>query len=181
MTQQLPSAGTYELDRSHTNVGFSARHLMVSKVRGRFTDFSGTIVVADKPEDSSVEVTIQAASVDTRDEQRDGHLRGADFFDVEEHPTLHFVSTKVEQGKGDRWNVTGDLTIHGKTNPVLLGVDFNGLTTSPWGKAVIGFEASTNVDREDWGLTWNAALEAGGVVVSKKIKIELDVEAIKVD
>ena len=175
-----PAAGTYELDRSHTTVGFQARHLMVSKVKGRFTDFSGTLVIADRPEDSSVDVTIQAASVDTRDEQRDGHLRSADFFDVEQYPTIRFTSTKVEAA-GDRWRVTGDLTIQATTKPVVLDVEFNGAADSPFGTYVAGFEASTEIDREDWNLTWNVALETGGFLVGKKIRIELDVEAVKVD
>jgi polyisoprenoid-binding protein YceI len=173
----VPQAGTYEIDGSHSNVDFVVRHLMISKVRGRFNSFSGAFTVAEVPEESSVEVTIDATSISTDDEQRDGHLRSADFFDAEQYPTLTFKSTGVEAVKGDRWNVTGDLTIKGVSKPVVLDVEFEGAQTDPWGGARVGFTASTEIDREEWGLSWNQALETGGVVVGKKIKIELGVEA----
>jgi polyisoprenoid-binding protein YceI len=175
----VPAAGTYDLDLSHSTVGFVARHLMISKVRGHFSDFSGVIQIADRPEDSSVEVTIDAASITTNDEQRDGHLRSADFFEIDQHPQLTFKSTGVEAVKGDHWKVTGDLTVRGVTKPVVLDVEFEGAQTDPWGGARIGFSASTEIDREDWGLTWNQALETGGVLVGKKIKIDLGVEATR--
>ena len=173
---RLPTVGTWDLDASHTSVEFLARHLMVAKVRGRFERFSGAITVADPPESSSVEVTIEAASVSSKDEQRDGHLRSADFFDVEQYPAITFRSTHV-QGAGSAWAVTGDLTMKDVTRPVVLDVEYHGLITDPWGNEKAVFSASTEVDREDWGLTWNVALEKGGVLVSKKIKLELEVEA----
>ena len=175
----IPEVGTYVLDPSHTTVEFVGRHLMISKVRGRFTDFQGDITVAERPEDSSVFVEIDAASVSSADEKRDGHLRSADFFDVETFPSLSFRSTGVEPVRGDDWKVTGELTIRGVTRPVVLDVEFTGATTTPWGEHRIGFSASTEIDREDWGLTWNQALETGGVLVGKKIRIELDVEAVR--
>jgi polyisoprenoid-binding protein YceI len=175
----VPQAGTYEIDGSHSNVDFLVRHLMISKVRGRFNSFTGAFTVAEVPEDSSVEVTIDATSISTDDEQRDGHLRGADFFDTEQYPTLTFESTGVEAVKGDHWKVTGDLTIKGVSKPVVLDVEFEGAQTDPWGGARVGFTASTEIDREDWGLSWNQALETGGVLVGKKIKIELGVEATR--
>ena len=177
--RDVPQTGSYDIDVSHSNVEFVVRHLMISKVRGRFAGYSGVITVADVPEESSVQVSIDAASIDTNDEQRDGHLRSADFFDAEQYPTLRFASTGVQAVKGDRWKVTGDLTIKDVTRPVVLDVEFDGAQTDPWGGARLGFTASTEIDREDWGLTWNQALEAGGVLVGKKIKIELGVEATR--
>lgn len=174
---ELPAAGRWEIDRSHSSVEFSVRHLMVSKVRGRFGELSGTVEIAEVPEASSVSVVIDAASIDTRDSGRDEHLRSADFLDVATHPTLEFRSTAV-RGKGFRWRVEGDLTIRGITRPVTLDVELDGVATSPWGKQVTGFTASTELDREDFGLTWNQALETGGVLVGRKVRIDLAVEAI---
>ena len=156
---------------------FIARHLMITKVRGRFGSFSGAFTVAEVPEESSVEVTIDAASVDTSQPQRDEHLRSADFLDAEHYPTLTFTSTSVTLD-GDDWKVAGDLTVHGTTRPVVLAVEFDGANTTPWGTQAVAFSASTEIDREDWGLTYNQALEAGGVVVGKKVRIELNVEAV---
>ena len=173
----VPSPGVYQIDTAHTTVEFVARHLMITKVRGRFGEFAGTITVGDVPEESSVEVTIQAGSVDTAQAQRDEHLRSADFFDVERYPTLRFVSTEVEAERDDRWKVTGDLTVRDVTKPVVLEVEFHGGSTTPWGTQAIGFSAEAEVDREEWGLTWNQALETGGVLVGKKAKIEIAVEA----
>ena len=175
--QDLPEPGSYALDVAHSAVEFVARHLMISKVRGRFTDFAGVIHLAQVPEESSVEVTIGAASVDSADSRRDEHLRSADFLDAERYPSITFRSTKVEQGRGGAWKVTGDLTVRDVTRPVVLDVEFLGAVTSPWGDRRIGFTASTEVDREAWGLTWNQALETGGVLVGKKVRIELQVEA----
>jgi polyisoprenoid-binding protein YceI len=172
----VPVAGTYDIDPKHTSVEFVARHLMISKVRGRFDDVEGTITVADVPEESSVEVKIAASSVRTGEDQRDAHLRSGDFFDVETHPTWTFKSTAVEQN-GDQWKVTGDLTISGSTHPVVLDVEFDGANATPWGTTAVGFSASTEIDREQWGLTYNQVLETGGVMVGKKIRIELQVEA----
>ena len=174
----VPAAGVYDLDQAHTTVEFVARHLMITKVRGRFAGFSGVVQVAEAPEESSVEVTIDAASVHTSQEQRDAHLRSADFLDVENHPTLTFKSTGVQLADDGTWKVTGDLTILGVARSVVLDVEFDGANTTPWGTQAVAFSASTEIDREDWGLTYNQALEAGGVVVSKKVRIELNVEAI---
>jgi len=175
----LPTTGTFALDRSHTQVGFVARHLMVSKVRGRFTDFEGTIVVADDPSASSVEVTIQAASVNTSDENRDNHVRNNDFLSVEEFPTLSFRSTKVELNPRGDWKVYGDLTVRGVTRPVVLDVEFEGVIQDPWGNQRLGFTASGEIDRNDFGVSFNAALETGGFVVSPKVKLEIEAEAVR--
>jgi polyisoprenoid-binding protein YceI len=176
---EIPEAGRYQLDASHSEVGFVARHLMVAKVRGRFAEFSGTVDIADDPADSSVEVSIATASVDTRDEQRDGHLRSADFFDVENHPTMTYRSTGVRHVKGSRWSVDGELTLHGVTRPVVLDVTFEGGALDPWGGSRVVFSARAELDREEFGLTWNQALETGGVLVSKKIVIEIEAEAVR--
>jgi polyisoprenoid-binding protein YceI len=176
-TQTLPATGTWTIDPSHSEVGFSVRHLGISKTRGRFGTFSGTIVIAEQPEQSRVNVDIDATSIDTRDSRRDDHLRSADFFDAATFPTLSFVTTGVVQ-EGDRWQVTGDLTIKDITKPVILDAEVAGLVTDPMGNDRVGFQASTEINREDFGVTWNAALETGGVVVGKKVKIDLEVEAI---
>ena len=176
---ELPAAGTYGLDASHSQVGFAVRHLMVSKTRGRFSDFAGTVEIAENPFESSVSVTIQTGSVDTRDEQRDGHLRSGDFFDVEAWPTMTYQSRSVrEAGKG-HYVVEGDLTIKGVTRSVPLELTFEGGATDPWGGVRIGFSAKAELDREGFGLTWNQALETGGVVVGKKVTIEIEAEAIR--
>jgi polyisoprenoid-binding protein YceI len=173
----VPAPGVYDIDAKHTSVEFVARHLMISKVRGRFDDVEGTITVAEVPEESSVEVRIGAASVRTGEDQRDTHLRSGDFFDTDTHPHWTFASTAVEQD-GEQWKVTGDLTIAGVTKPVVLDVDFEGANTTPWGTAALGFSASTEIDREQWGLSYNQVLETGGVMVGKKVRIELNVEAV---
>jgi polyisoprenoid-binding protein YceI len=174
----LPLPGVYQIDSSHTSVEFVARHLMISKVRGRFDDVSGTVTIAEVPEDSHVEVTIDANSLSTKDAQRDAHLRSPDFFDVEKYPTLSFYSTKVELGGDGRFRLHGELTIAGTTKPVVLDGEFEGAGATPWGTTAIGFTAATEVDREDWGLNWNQALETGGVLVGKRVRIELSVEAV---
>ena len=176
---ELPQPGTYAIDRSHSTVEFVGRHLMITKVRGRFAEFDGQIHIADVPEESSTEVTIQAASISTADEKRDGHLVSADFFDVEQHPTIVFRSTGVEPGKGGAWKLNGELTVRGVARPVTLDLEFDGASPDPWGGERIAFTASTDVDREDWGLTWNQALETGGVLVGKKVRIELNVQAVR--
>jgi polyisoprenoid-binding protein YceI len=175
----IPQPGTYALDPGHTSVEFVARHLMISKVRGKFTDVSGAVVIGETPEDSSVEATIAVASVNSGEPARDEHLRSADFFDAAAYPTISFRSTKVEHGTGEHWKVTGDLTVRDVTRPVVLDVEFEGATTTPFGDNRIGFSASTEVNREDWGLTWNVAIETGGVVVGKKVRLEFAVEAIQ--
>lgn len=173
----VPRAGTYALDPMHSSASFVARHLMISKVRGSFERLSGSIVIADEPERSSAEVVIDATSVTTGVGDRDAHLRSPDFFDVERYPSLSFRSTAVAAAAEGHWAVTGELTIREITRPVVLDVVFDGAVRSPWGDARIAFTASTEIDREDWGLTWNQALEAGGVVVGKTVRIEIEVEA----
>jgi polyisoprenoid-binding protein YceI len=177
--REIPAAGEYAIDPAHSSVEFVGRHLMITKVRGRFPDVSGTITIDDVPERSHVDVEIQVASIDTGSDQRDEHLRSPDFFHAEQHPTITFRSTKVEPGKSGRWAVTGDLTVRDVTRPVTLDVEFEGGAASPFGDQRVAFSASTDVNREDWGLTWNVALETGGVLVGKQIRIELNVQAVK--
>ncbi|MFL6203999.1 MAG: YceI family protein [Acidimicrobiales bacterium] len=176
---EVPAAGEYELDASHSHVGLSVRHMMVSKTKGRFADVTGTVHIADDPLASSVEVEISAASIDTRDETRDGHLRSPDFLDVESHPTITYRSTKVTPVRDDRWTVDGELTVRGVTRPVTLEVTFEGGAKDPWGGDRIGFTARGELDREDFGLTWNQALETGGVLVGKQVKVEIEAEAVR--
>jgi polyisoprenoid-binding protein YceI len=172
---ELPTPGTWVIDPSHSTVAFTARHLMVSRVRGRFTEFSGTVVVGEAVEDSTVSVTIQAASFTTGDEQRDGHVRSGDFLDVEAFPTLTFEG-RAPRRAGDGWVLPGQLTIRGVTRPVELEVEALGVLADPWGNRKAALAATTEIDREEFGITWNAALEAGGVLVGPKVKIELDVQ-----
>jgi len=167
---ELP-AGTWALDPTHSEVGFVARHLMVTKVRGSFGEVTGTVTVKDDVLDSVADVTIRTDSISSGTADRDAHLRSADFFDVENHPEIRFVSTSFT---GD--TLVGDLTIKGITKPVTLDVDFNGVATDPWGNTKAAFEAEGEIDRTQWGLNWNAALETGGVLVSEKIKLKLDVQ-----
>jgi polyisoprenoid-binding protein YceI len=176
---KIPEAGTYAIDPAHTTVEFVGRHLMITKVRGRFTDFTGEIVVGENPQDSTVNITIQTASVDTSDDKRDGHLRGEDFLDVEKFPTMTFHSTSVDVGSDGTAKVTGDLTVKDVTRPVTLDVEFEGAEADPWGGQRLGFSATAEIDREDWGLTWNVALETGGMLVGKKIRLEFNVQAVK--
>ncbi len=175
---ELPAVGTYALDQSHTHVGFSVRHMAVSKVRGRFTSFEGTLVVAEDPTQSSVRVTIDANSVDTRDETRDEHLRTNDFFDVANNPTWTFQSTAVRPtGKG-RWDVEGELTIRGVTRTVVLDTTLEGVVKDLYGNHRVGFSATTEIDREDFGVSFGAVMEAGGLVVAKRVTIEIEAEAV---
>jgi polyisoprenoid-binding protein YceI len=176
---EVPAPGTYALDVSHSHVGFSVRHLMVSKTKGRFTDFSGTVAIGEDPLDSSVEVDIHVASVDTRDETRDGHLRSPDFFDADVHPAITYRSTKVTPAGKGTWTVEGDLTVRGTTRSVPLEVTFEGGAKDPSGGTRIGFSARTELDREAFGLTWNQALETGGVLVGKQVRIDIEAEAIQ--
>ena len=171
-------AGDYTIDPSHTRLGFSARHAMVTKVRGSFEEFEGTAHVdTATPANSKVTMTIQAASVTTGNEQRDGHLKTPDFFDIENHPNLTFVSTNVVRD-GSEWAITGDLTINGVTKPVTIDFEETGSAMDLYGNTRIGFEGSTTIDRTDWNLNFNATLETGGVLVSEKVKLEFDVSAI---
>lgn len=174
----LPAAGTWTIDPSHSTVQFVVRHMMVSKVRGRFGNFEGTINIGEDPLLSAVKVTIDAASVDTRDDKRDEHLRSADFLDVEHYPTLEFVSRKVRDEGAGNYVVEGDLTIRGVTRRVELQVEYLGVAQDPWGGTRAGFEAKTEISRKDFGLEWNLALETGGFVLGDKVQIELGVEAV---
>jgi len=174
-------AGAYTLDVTHTRLGFSARHAMVTTVRGHFADFDGTVHIDTvTPTSSKAELTIKTASISTGQDDRDGHLRSGDFFDVETFPELTFRSTDVARKNADTWTVTGDLTIKDVTKPVSIDFEVTGSARDPFGNLRVGFEGSTTVNRKDWGLAWNAALETGGVLVSEKIKLEFDVSAIAV-
>jgi polyisoprenoid-binding protein YceI len=175
----VPTAGTFSLDPAHTTVGFVARHLVVSKVRGSFTEVSGTIQVAENPLDSTVEVVIGAASITTGQADRDNHLRGADFLELEKYPNLTYRSTGVKSHKGNSFVLAGELTIRDVTREVDLAVEYDGTIVSPYGQEVIAFTATTEIDREAFGITWNQAIEAGGVMVGKAVKIELSVEATR--
>ncbi|HKU67744.1 MAG TPA: YceI family protein [Candidatus Baltobacteraceae bacterium] len=177
-TLQTQEKLLYTLDKSHSTVEFVVRHLMISKVRGRFASFDGQIDLApgsDLPE--AISANIDVASIDTREEQRDAHLKSADFFEVEKYPALTFASTRVE-GTPDDFKVYGNLTIHGVTKEVVLAGSFEGRGADPWGGERVGYSAHTTINRKDFGLTWNAALETGGVVVSDEVKIELNVQAV---
>ncbi len=171
--------GTYTIDPAHSRIGFSTRHAMVTKVRGAFNDISGTATTGENLQDAKIELTINAASIDTRSADRDGHLKSADFFDVETYPSLTFVSTDVKAVDADTLRVTGDLTIKDVTKPVTIDFEYAGAAQDPFGNTRVGFEGSTVVNRKDFGLTWNAALETGGVLVSEKATLEFEVSAIK--
>lgn len=169
---------TYAIDKAHSEAAFQVRHL-VTKVRGRFTDFEGTVAMnPDAPEESSVEATIQAASIDTDQPDRDAHLRSADFFSVEQFPTLTFKSTRVSKTGSDAYDVAGDLTIRGVTRQVVLPVTFLGFAKDPWGGERAGFEAELKINRKDYGLVWNAALETGAFLVGDEVRISLSVQAV---
>ena len=170
--------GTWTIDSAHTTAGFTARHLMITKVRGRFAGVSGTVTVPESRTDAHVEATIDMASVDTGDAGRDEHLRSADFFDVAQHPTMSFASTGVKVDGGDI-TLLGDLTIKGVTRPVELDLEFDGVGGDPWGGTRAGFTAEGEINRRDWGLEWNVALESGGVLVSEKVKLHLDVQLVQ--
>jgi polyisoprenoid-binding protein YceI len=172
--------GTWTVDAAHSRIGFTARHAMVTKVRGSFTDFTATAQLnAENPADSHVEVTIEVASVHTGNEQRDGHLRTNDFFDAETYPQIRFVSTGVERVDAENYRLHGDLTIKGITKPVSVDFEFTGIATDPFGNERAGFEGKAVINRKDWGVSFNAALETGGVLVSEKIGLEFDISAIR--
>jgi polyisoprenoid-binding protein YceI len=175
---ELPTAGTWRIDPGHTEVGFVGRHFLLTKVRGRFTDVSGDIVVGERPEDTVVDVTIGVASVASGDGARDEHLRSPDLFEAAAHPTARFRSTEV-RWDGSQGTLAGDLTIKGVTRPVTLRVDYLGQVRDPWGNERVVFSASGKVNREDWGITWNMPLDRGGVLVSRDIELSLEVEAIQ--
>jgi polyisoprenoid-binding protein YceI len=169
--------GTYQIDPSHSSAAFQVRHLGLSKVRGSFDRFTGTVVVDDDPARSSVEVALEAASFTTGDADRDGHVKGGDFLDVEQFPTLTYRSTGV-RADGGNWVVEGELTIKDVTLPVPLTVEFEGAGDDPWGNARLGFSATAEFNRDDFGITWNQALETGGVLVGKQVKVLIDVELV---
>ncbi len=172
------TAQAYAIDPAHSSVEFVVRHMMIAKVRGRFTAVSGTFEVPEGAElPTSIQATIDPSSVSTGEAQRDGHLKSPDFFDVVTHSTIEFKSTHIAAG-GDGFNVTGDLTIHGVTKPVTLAVTYEGRSQDPWGNARIGFEATGKISRKDFGLVWNQALETGGVAVGDDVKIELSIEGV---
>jgi polyisoprenoid-binding protein YceI len=175
----IGAATTWKVDPSHTNVEFAAKHLMIATVRGRISEVEGTIRIDESdPGNSSVEVVLKGASLDTRIEQRDQHLRSADFLDVEKFPDIIFRSTRIG-GEKEHFKLTGDLTIRGTTREIALDATFEGRTKDPWGGERVGFSAKGTINRRDFGLTWNQALEAGGVVVGNDIKLTIDVEAVR--
>jgi polyisoprenoid-binding protein YceI len=177
----VPAPGTFDLDPAHTRIGFSARHMMVSKVRGRFGEFAGSITVADDLFQSTAEAVIKTASIDTGSADRDAHLTGGDFLNVDDFPEITFRTTRVTGRQGHAFTVLGDLTIKDTTREVELTLDLEGVGNSPWGKQVMGFTLSTEINREDFGMTWNVALEGGGVLVGKTVKIEIEGEAVRRD
>lgn len=171
---------TWKIDPTHTSVEFSAKHLMISTVKGIIADVQGAIYTDEKnPQNSSVEATLKATSIDTRTDQRDQHLRSADFLNVEKYPEINFKSTRIT-GDKEHFKLTGDLTIRDVTREITLDVQFEGRTKDPWGGERVGFNANGKFDRRDFGLTWNQALETGGVVVGNDIKVNIEVEAVKV-
>jgi polyisoprenoid-binding protein YceI len=172
--------GTYAIDPTHSRIGFVARHAMVTKVRGSFNEFEGSgYFDAENPSASNVELTIKVASVDTRNADRDGHLRNNDFFDLETYPEIRFTSTAVEQVDAENFRVTGDLTIKDVTKPVTVDFEYQGTAVDPFENQRVGFEGRTTVNRTDWGLTWNAPLNTGGVLVGEKVTLEFEVSAIR--
>ncbi len=175
----FPAAGTWVLDPAHTSVEFRAKHLMVAKVRGQFAGAQGALVVAEDPAESTAEITIDATTINTGVADRDAHLKSADFLEVDRYPEITFKSTSLEHDGGSDWKLNGELTIHGVTRPVTLETEYNGVTGDPWGGTRAVFSAETKIDREAWGLTWNQALETGGWLVGKEIRITLEVEAVR--
>jgi polyisoprenoid-binding protein YceI len=175
----VPTPGVFTLDATHSHVGFSVRHMMIAKVRGRFTDVQGTLTVAEDPTESTVEIEIDLGSIDTRDEGRDGHLKSPDFFDVEKYPKMTFRSTGISVVGGENFRLDGELDLHGVTGPLSLDVVYEGATQDPFGNQRIGFSATGTINRESHGLTWNAPLETGGLMVGKDAKIEIDAELIR--
>ncbi len=177
----IPAPGVFDLDPAHTRIGFSARHMMVSKVRGRFAEFTGSITIADDPLQSSAEAVIKAASIDTGQPDRDGHLVSPDFLNVEKWPELTFRTTRITGHERNVLTVLGDLTIKDVTREVELTLEIEGVGNSPFGKQVMGFILTTEISREDFGMTWNVAVEGGGVLVGKTVKIEIEGEAVRRD
>ena len=181
-TTSLPAdlTGDFTVDPAHSRIGFIARHAMVTKVRGSFDEFTGRLHLdAENPPAASAEITIEVSSVDTRNEQRDGHLRTNDFFDIAQYPQITFKSTSVEQLDTENFKVTGDLTIKGVTKSISVDFEYGGLATDPYGNVRVGFDGKAALNRSDYGVTFNAALETGGVLVSEKIQLEFEISAIK--
>lgn len=172
------TAGTYTIDPTHTEISFSVRHLAISKVRGHFQTFAGTVEIAEQIEDSTASATIDVASINTNQAQRDEHLRTSDFFNVEEFPEMTFKSTGVAVDGGDL-TINGDLTLRGVTKPVTLEAEFGGATVDSYGNTKVGFEATTKINRQDFGVTWNAATEAGGLTLGDVITITIDAQLAK--
>jgi polyisoprenoid-binding protein YceI len=172
------TAGDWNVDPQHSTIGFVARHLMITKVRGRFNSFTGVVHIAEDPLGSWVEAEVDLNSVSTGDDQRDNHLRSSDFFDIEHHPKMTFKSTSLKED-GDDYIMIGDLTVLGETRPVEFELEFEGVSPDPWGGTRAGFTAEAEISRKDWNLTWNMALETGGLVVGDKVKIELEIQAVK--
>jgi polyisoprenoid-binding protein YceI len=175
---EVPPVGRYVLDPAHSQVEFVVRHMMIAKVRGRFREFSGVVHIDEIPERSSVEATIQAASIDTGDEERDRHLRSADFLDVDHHPEIRFRSLTVRAAERGQWKLTGELTVRGVTRPVTLLVEYGGTAVDPWGNTRAAFDATGEIDREEFGISWNQALETGGILVGKNIRIDVAAECV---
>jgi polyisoprenoid-binding protein YceI len=182
MTTTAPTTltGTYTIDPTHSRIGFVARHAMVTKVRGSFNEFAGSgYLDLDNPSASNVELTIQTASIDTRNADRDDHLRSNDFFDMDSYPQIRFVSTATDRVDADHYRVTGDLTIKATTKPVTIDFEYSGAAVDPYGNQRVGFEGTTTINRKEWGVSWNAALETGGVLVGEKVVLEFEVSTIR--
>jgi polyisoprenoid-binding protein YceI len=175
---EAPAPGDWVLDKPHTNLMFVARYAMLTKVRGHFQNFEGTIHVAEKPEDSWVELTIDASTITTDNDTRDNHLRSGDFLDLGNHPTISFRSTKIELLGDNQLRVTGDLTIRGVTKEVVLDTEYVGVGKDAFDRTRVAFSARTEIERDDWGVSWNMALETGGLLVGKRVQIELEVQAL---
>lgn len=169
--------GTWKADPTHTTIGFVAKHLGFTKVRGSFSEYDATVEVGDTLEDISIKATVNLNSVNTGNEDRDNHLRGQDFFGASDNPTMEFVSTKIS-GSGDEYTLVGDLTINGKTLPVEFDVEFGGVIQDPWGNAKAGFEAKAEINRSDWGIEWNVPV-GDGLLVSEKVKIQIDTQLVQ--
>lgn len=175
----FPVAGVWELDPAHTSVEFQAKHLMVAKVKGHFGGASGELRVAEDPAESTADIAIDAGTISTGVAERDAHLRSADFLEVDAYPQITFRSTGLSHEGGSDWRLHGDLTIHGVTRPVVLETEYNGVGVDPWGGTRAFFSAEARIDREEWGLTWNQALETGGWLVGKEIRVAIEVEAVR--
>ena len=177
-TPTPPGPGTWVIDPAHSSIEAVARHMMVSKVRGHFGSFSGAVEVAEEPAESTVQVSIDAKTIDTNEEKRDQHLRSEDFLHADEYPQLEFESREIEHLEGNRYRMFGDLTIRGETEPVELDVDYFGTDTDPFGSERALFQATTTLNRENWGITWNKTLETGGLFVGKELDVELDIQLV---